>query len=281
MTAPGKPLDSVITPVYNGGPYLEPLIASVHTQDYPSIEHIVIDDGSTDGGATVEILKQHPHLRWWSRENRGHPRTVNEGLAAARGDVLCVINADDLLVPGAVGRAVATLEAGPGLSLVYGRVLIVDERGQALPFENFVEPSGPFSRAMLRRRSCIYHCSMYVRRELVVGRGIWLDPGFRHLLDWDWICRIMDTGCGVGFIDAVMSCFRMHAAQITQSTLPQRWHAEFAEICKRNGVSLALGLGVQRLYRYRHRVLRFAWLLRTGGPRLVLERFRQRRARPR
>ncbi len=276
---PGRPLVSIVTPVYNGGPYLEPLLESVRTQDYPGIEHVVIDDGSTDGGATVEVLRRHPDVRWWSRENRGHPRTVNEALAAARGEVLCVINADDLLAPGAVRRAVESLGRDPDLGIVYGRVQIVDERGELLPFESFVEPRGPFSRAMLRWRSCIYHCSMYVRRELVQERGIFLDPAFRHLLDWDWICRMMDTGCGVGYIDEVMSSFRMHAAQITQSTLPEKWHAEFAEICRRNGVSLRLGLALQRLYWYRHRVLRLLWLLRSGGPGLALARWRASRDR--
>ena len=79
------PLVSIVTPVYNGSLYLEEFIRSVLAQDYPRIEHIVIDDGSTDGGATVEILKRFPHLRWWSRENKGQYPTMNEGFAAADG----------------------------------------------------------------------------------------------------------------------------------------------------------------------------------------------------
>ena len=58
------PLVSIITPVYNGAEYLEELIISVRDhQDYPYIEHIIIDDGSTDDGETVSILKKYPHLR--------------------------------------------------------------------------------------------------------------------------------------------------------------------------------------------------------------------------
>ncbi len=60
------PLVTIITPVYNGAKYIEELILSVKAQDYPYIEHIIIDDGSDDGGATVAILKRHTHLRWWS-----------------------------------------------------------------------------------------------------------------------------------------------------------------------------------------------------------------------
>src|SRR5438876_704742 len=71
------------------------LIKSVLEQDYLHIEHIIIDDGSTDDGATVEVLKRYPHLRWWSRENKGQYATLNEGLATARGSVVGIISADD------------------------------------------------------------------------------------------------------------------------------------------------------------------------------------------
>ena len=64
-------LVSIITPTCNGAEYLEELIQSVTRQVYPNIEHLVIDDGSQYGGATVAILNRYPHLRWWSRENKG------------------------------------------------------------------------------------------------------------------------------------------------------------------------------------------------------------------
>ncbi|MBE3118290.1 MAG: glycosyltransferase, partial [Candidatus Atribacteria bacterium] len=96
------PLVSIITPVYNGAAFIEELILSVQRQDYPNIEHIIIDDGSRDDGATIAILKRYPHLRWWSRENKGQYATMNEGLEAAKGEFVCFISADDLLTPGAV-----------------------------------------------------------------------------------------------------------------------------------------------------------------------------------
>ena len=64
------PLVSIITAVRNGSRYLSALIESVLAQDYPRIEHIVIDDGSDDDDATIRILEQYPHLRWWTRENQ-------------------------------------------------------------------------------------------------------------------------------------------------------------------------------------------------------------------
>ena len=71
MALTNMPLVSIITPVYNGAEYLNEMIQSVQRQDYPNIEHLIIDDGSQDDGATVAILEKYPHLRWWSRENKG------------------------------------------------------------------------------------------------------------------------------------------------------------------------------------------------------------------
>ena len=108
-----QPLVSIITPVHNGAKYIEKLIESVRTQDYHNIEHVIIDDGSTDDDATVAILRKYPHLNWWSRENKGQYATMNEGLEAARGELVCFISADDVMASGAVHCAVEFMQAHP------------------------------------------------------------------------------------------------------------------------------------------------------------------------
>lgn len=108
-----QPLVSIITPVYNGQKYLAELIESVREQAYPNIEHIIIDDGSTDDGATLAILRHYPHLRWWSRENRGQYATMNEGLESAKGELVCFVSADDVLLPGAIRCVVEILRRNP------------------------------------------------------------------------------------------------------------------------------------------------------------------------
>ena len=82
--------------------------------------------GLTDDGATIAILKRYPHLRWWSRENKGQYATMNEGLEAAKGEFVCFISADDLLAPGAVKIAIKHLMQHPELDGLYGRALIID-----------------------------------------------------------------------------------------------------------------------------------------------------------
>lgn len=270
---PDEPLISVLTPAYNGAAYLSDLIESVRGQDYPRVEHIVIDDGSNDSGATVEVLRRFPHLRWWSRENRGQFLTLNEAIGAASGDILAVISADDRYVtPSAFRRVIEFWRSRPELGLVYGRVRHIDPGGNPLPFETFVEPRGPFSPWMLRHRSCIYHCSMFVDRQAVADPGVWFDPGFRFLGDWDWISRLLASGVAAGYLDEPLSEYRDHPEQVTASTQSDIWRAEARTICERNGSSYSVSLLLRKLYWYRHRSLRLSWLLRTGGPRLVAQR---------
>ncbi len=115
------PLVSIVTPTFNSARYLEELLRSVEVQDYPRIEHIVIDDGSDDDGATVAILRRHPRVRWWSRENRGQYATLNEGFRAAKGDFVTTISADDTYAdPGAIGALVAWLRGHPDHDVAYG-----------------------------------------------------------------------------------------------------------------------------------------------------------------
>lgn len=90
---------SVITPVYNGSAFLEELILNVQKQDYiGDIEHIIINDGSTDDGATQNIIDKYPHLVTRSRSNFGQYASINEAIKLATGDFLVIISADDLFL---------------------------------------------------------------------------------------------------------------------------------------------------------------------------------------
>jgi glycosyltransferase involved in cell wall biosynthesis len=206
-----QPLVSIITPVYNGQEYLAELIESVGEQAYPNIEHIIIDDGSTDEGATLAILKQYAHLRWWSRENRGRFATMNEGLEAAKGEVVCIVNADDMLMPGAVGHVIEYLEQHPEYDGVVGLTQFVNEAGA--PYAN-----APFQTAPVRYYaylSQISHCSLYLKRECLLRCGLLFDPSLHYVGDYDWILRILAV-LSVGRVDFHLSKFRVHATQTSR-----------------------------------------------------------------
>lgn len=97
------PKISVVTPSYNQGKYIKDTIDSVLSQDYPNLEYIVMDGGSTDG--TVDILKSYgKKLNWESKKDRGQTHAINKGLNLATGEVLAYLNSDDIYLPGALKK---------------------------------------------------------------------------------------------------------------------------------------------------------------------------------
>ena len=208
---PDFPLVSIITPVYNGAKYLDDLIRSVQTQDYPSIEHIIIDDGSADDGATVAVLRKYPHLHWWSRENRGQYATMNDGLDAAMGEWICFISADDRMQAGAVRRVVEFMNEHPECDGVVGYTAAMDDAGKP-----YADP--PFQFVPVRFYayfSQISHCSLYLRRESLLHHRLFFDPSLRYVGDYDWMIRVFDK-IRVEQLPFQLSTIRIHPAQASR-----------------------------------------------------------------
>ena len=126
----GLPLVSIITPSFNQSAFIAATINSVLGQDYPNIEYIVVDGGSTDGSAEI-IASYADKLAWWvSEKDKGQTDAINKGFARANGQILAWLNSDDTYEPGAVREAVAFLMENPDVGLVYGECNFIDENGQ-------------------------------------------------------------------------------------------------------------------------------------------------------
>lgn len=126
-----RPAISVVVPCYKYGHYLPGCVASALDQDGVDVDVLVIDDASPDGSLAVarRLAAADTRISVVAHEtNRGHLATYNEGLAAATGDYLVLLSADDLLAPGALGRAAALMEHHPEVGLVYGFAPVFDER---------------------------------------------------------------------------------------------------------------------------------------------------------
>ncbi len=213
-----RPLVSIITPVYNGSKYLEDLIKTVLEQDYPRIEHIIIDDGSNDNGATVNILKRYSHLRWWSHPNKGAYATINEGLLASKGDVVTVICSDDRYAcPTAISAAVRALITRAA-DVVYGDTQRIDERGRRVD----AEPPRSAPLWLFRYYPGITHCSLLLWRRIVAGDGLMFDEALPYAADHDWILRLIKSKYRFTRINQPIAQFRHHAHQRSYDANPVR-----------------------------------------------------------
>lgn len=262
------PLVSIVTPAFNAAKYLEQLIVSVEAQTYPRIEHIIIDDGSTDEGDTCAVLSRHPNVKWWSRENRGQYATVNEGFAAATGELVMTISADDFFVDAQTIEDVIDHYLTHGAcQVVHGYTLHVDARGVALP----VQPYQDFPYWMIPfNPGFISHCSLFVRRDLLLADGLLFDSSLRFTGDGDWLIRLYLAGYRHCRVKRLVGAYRHHDLQVSRLTDLDRSvaverRAERDSVDRRYVRSQIMKLVASAYAAYRLRLGKAKWALRSGG----------------
>lgn len=180
----GLPRVSLVTPSYNAAPYLRAAIESVLDQDYPNIDYLVMDGGSTDG--TVALLKEFgDKVRWVSAKDGGQADAIARGFEQTTGAILGWLNADDLLKPGAVRAAVETFHAHPQVALIYGNADFIDVSGQTLGPCTVVEH---YSRhRLIHYGDYIIQPAAFFSRQAYDEVG-GLDTSLHWSMDWDlWI----------------------------------------------------------------------------------------------
>lgn len=213
MSFSGLPLVSIITPVYNGAQYLDALILSVKNQDYPLVEHIIIDDGSNDNEATINIFMKYDHLRWWTRPNQGQYATMNEGLLAAKGEIVCFICSDDIMTPGAVSCAVKNLVEFPEYSGVYGTFKYINSNGKKL---NLLQPMQSLPTKLYPYSLHIAHSSFFIKRTEILSRGLLFNRNYKFYGDYDWLTRILYSKLNIMKVYRTLSLIRLHNQQTSR-----------------------------------------------------------------
>ena len=173
-----NPTVSIVTPSYNQAFFLEKAILSVLEQDYPNIEYLVVDGGSTDG--SVDIIKKYAdRISWWvSEKDRGQADGINKGLRRATGEIVAWLNSDDFYQPGAITDAVRALQEHPDAGFVYGNLQVVNEAGETTNILSYED----WKLKWLMEFKIIGQPSVFMRREVLKQAG-YLNESYHYLLD--------------------------------------------------------------------------------------------------
>jgi len=181
-----SPLVSIVTPSYNQGRFIRATIESVLSQDYPHIEYIVMDGGSTDGTAAI-VAEYAGKLAWISERDRGQAHAINKGFQSASGEIVAWLNSDDVLLPGAVRRAVEAFRRNPGVSAIYGEGWCMNREGRTTRRFPATEPFNLWK--LVHLSDYVLQQSTFFRREAIERIG-WLDENLDYTLDWDLLIRL-------------------------------------------------------------------------------------------
>lgn len=209
MSAHLDPLVTIVTPTYNRAAYIPETIASIRAQTYSRVQHLVIDDGSSDDTAQVLSTIGGP-TQVLRQENAGEPTAVNAGFAAAEGDILGVVNDDDPVRPELVERMVAAFAADPDLLVVYPDWEMIDADGTVL---TSVHPPDYSFVDMVRWHYCLPGPGTFFRRRVLECEG-GRDPAFRLAGDFEFWLRVARHG-RFRRLPEVLATWRRHAGGTT------------------------------------------------------------------
>ncbi len=209
---------SVVTPTFNAIDYLDQCIRSVQAQasERVTVEHIVIDGGSTDG--SVELARSLGATVMEGKDD-GAFDAAHKATVASSGELVGYLGADDLLLPGALDAVVERYEQERRPWLV-GGFRWIDGNGKSLG--DIAPPPRWMTGRMMASLGwcCINHMATYVTREFYDRLG-GFDRSYRYAGDYDFFCKALDTAPWSA-VPRTVACFRRHGGNLTMSLSPRQ-----------------------------------------------------------
>lgn len=226
---------SIIVPSYNQATYLEETLLSIIEQQYPGLELIVIDGGSTDG--SVEIIRRYAkHISYWvSEPDRGQSHAVNKGLQQANGEWVAWINSDDCYLPQRLTPFFAGIRH-PAYDFIHG-YCTTGSTMDSPRFRKFKRnyKTKPFHVLLffLATEYIIPSQSIFVRREILQHTGN-LREDLHYVMDMDWFFRIyLHTNAARRcFYDVPLCFYRKHPSTKTATEGGRKMYAEACQVAK-------------------------------------------------
>jgi glycosyltransferase involved in cell wall biosynthesis len=202
---PSAPSISIVTPSFNQGHVLEETIRSVLEQEYPALEYIVQDGGSTDGSGAVLERYGSRLTHWESAPDGGQSAAINRGMRRTTGEIMAYLNSDDVLLPGSLAYVAAYFQTHPEVDVVYGHRVLIDEEGREIG--RWVLP--PHDEQTIAFADFIPQETMFWRRRAWEKVGSRIDESFRFAMDWDLILRFRDAGLTFRRLPRFLGAFRV------------------------------------------------------------------------
>ena len=217
ITNKAWPKLSIITPSYNQGAFIEETILSVLNQEYPNLEYIIIDGGSTDN--TVEIIKKYESkLTYWvSEKDKGQSHALNKGLAQATGEIIGWLNSDDVYVKGAFRKVISAFKTNPDCILVHGDRILLDANSLVYGWGD----SGIFDPETSSFNVC---SETAFWRNNKRTEEIFFKEVLKFAMDLEFFCRLYQLGRFVK-LDSYLGYFRAHE----ESKSTTIWEVALAE----------------------------------------------------
>ncbi len=222
------PTISIVTPSYMQADFLDATIKSITDQDYPKLEYIIMDGGSTDN--STEIIKKHAGniAHWESKPDKGQADAVKRGFENSSGEIMAWLNSDDLYLPGLLHFAGEYFAQNPEIDVIYGNRIIVDEYGDEVG--RWVLPG--HDEKMLLWNDYIPQETLFWRRSLYEKIG-GIDDSFQFALDWDLLLRFNRAGARMVHLPKFMACFRAHESQKSSAWIGSIGREEISKLRKR------------------------------------------------
>ena len=235
----GLPRISIITPSFNQARFIERTILSVLGQDYPDLEYIVMDGGSSDG--TIEILKKYEgRLTWISEKDEGQADAINKGMRRAHGEVIAYMNSDDLYEPGTLLRVGSYFAEHPDAHWVTGKCRIIDERDREVrrlitAYKNFLLRH--YSYSVLLVTNPVSQPATFWRRTMLEDIG-YFNKEEHLVMDYDYWLRAGQRR-PLAVLDGYLASFRVHPSSKTSSSFLTTFEREL-ELARQHSPSSLL-----------------------------------------
>lgn len=255
-----KPRLSIITPSYNQSDAILDTIKSIKKQEYPNVEHIVVDGGSDDG--TVDILKEQENeydLRWVSEPDRGQSHAVNKGIEMADGDWIGWQNSDDYYVDGAFDTFAQVVADHPDADVVYGDLIVVDRDGTEIDRAYHTRPS----KFVQRYSNIMANQATFFKKSVFETVGL-LKEEYHYCMDIDLFWRLTHSNLTLVHVPEFLACFRMYDEAKTGGNKHQRHLQERREIQEMYGVPIYEQVTPHALLRVLALLIKAVYLLGDG-----------------